>query len=546
MGDSSLRFLQYLLDVVPKSWCYLQTKSAFPDSNKVFKYKCMKDSAYVKYMDAAQLGEIDILDYDIRELELRKILPPKWTAKDIEKITAKIQDDNIDFIIFPMLLMKKSGDCGKLRDNKKHMVYIILSTKTGGVELWDDRFGYAHKNFDLVQLIVDDIKKMLMPILATFGLDRDIDVIFPKFVEYKYKVLHDILVERGYPGDYGSIYNLFLVNYIKYRVRHISESIDDSVKKCLVGKADKLIKVFAEAAEVSKKYLDSKTKCERKPDEDLKVRELETGKCVNASGPAGQAVQGITPPCVKNEYLDGKDCVKVKQHFVKHYRDLYEHIGMYEPYIIEFLIKKNPHCALIQPKTFSSNYEFRWDINEKGKRVFVAPDNIDEFINTALTNEKIRLIVFFLKIRGSDVGWHQNIVIMDKRMRTIEHYEPNGTRVNKNLDNDYRLDRAIEKYFKKYNYEYIDRLNTCIGDLHKLDWSELELRMANPSGNCQIWSLWYAYMRMRYPDIHRNDLEKFAVQEIRKMGSFKQFINSFHAYLLRRAKGVESSSASSS
>jgi len=558
MGDSSLRFLHYILETVPKSWCYLNSnvksknpeKKVFVEPNKVFQYKCLKDSKYSKIVDNANLGEADVLDYDIRKLNMRKIVPPKWSTKDIAKINEKIQDDDINFVIFPMLLIKKDDDCGKGRDFKKHMVYIVLSTKSASVELWDDNFGYVHKFFNLTDLIVENMSLMLIPMLATFGIDKESKVIFPKNLEYKYKTLHDILVEKGYPGDYGHIYRLFLLNYIKYRIRgdNVNKSMTECSKKCLTGKPDTLLKVLAAHDTWSKKYLDNKTKCDRADSGsgDLQVRNLETGKCVSASGQAGQEVQGIVQPCVKNEYLNGKDCVKVKQHFVKNFRELDDHIGMYEPALIEFLIRKNPHCAMIQPKDFKHGNEFTWDINDKRKRVLVPPNDIDEFMNTALSNEKIRLIVFFLRIRGSDVGWHQNVVIMDKRLRTVEHYEPNGIRVNKNLDNDYRLDRAIEKYFKKYDYTYIDRLNTCVGDLHKLDWTELELLMANPAGNCQIWSIWYAHMRMQYPDINRNDLEKFAVQEIRKKGSFKQFINGFHAFLLRRVKEINSSSESTS
>lgn len=559
MGDSSLRFLHYILETVPKSWCYLSSsiksknpeKKVFVESSKVFQYKCLNDKTYSKILDNAHLGEVDILDYDIRQLELRKILPPKWSTKDIANITEKIQDDAIEFVIFPMLLIKKSGDCKKGRDSKKHMVYIVLSTKSGGIELWDDNFGYVHKMFNLTELIMENMSLMLIPLLATFGIDRESKVIFPKNLEYKYKTLHDILINKGYPGDYGHIYRLFLLNYIKYRIRgdNVNKTMIECSKKCLTGKPDTLLKVLSTHDTWCKKYLDDKTKCERTDEGkgDLQVRNLETGQCVSASGSAGQEVQNIAPPCAKNEYLNGKDCVKIKQYFVKHYRDLDEHIGMFEPALIEFLIKKNPHCALIQPKDFNHGNEFDWDIDEKtGKRVLLPPDDIDEFMKNALANEKIRLIVFFLRIRGSDYGWHENAVIMDKKLRTIEHYEPNGARVNKTLDNDYRLDRAIKKYFKKYDYEYIDRLNTCVGDLHKLDWSELELLMANPAGNCQIWTVWYVYMRMKYPDVHRNDLEKYAVQEIRKMGSFKQFINGLHAFLLRRVKSIRSSSESTS
>ena len=560
MGDSSLRFLHYILETVPKSWCYLDTgriksknpeKKVFVESKKVFQYKCLKDKSYRKILDNAKLGEADILDYDIRQLEKRKILPPKWTTKDIEKITEKIQDDDIDFVIFPMLLIKKEGECGKGRDYKRHMVYIVLSTKSGNVELWDDNFGYTHKYFELVPLIVENLNLMIVPMLATFGIDRETEVLFPKFLEYKYKTLNNILIEKGYPGDYGHIYKLFLVNYIKYRVKgtNVNETINDAIKKCITGKADKLLKVFIEYDEFSKKYLHNNTACDRGSDGgDLQVRNLETGHCVNASGIAGQIAQSIEPPCAKNEYLDGKDCIKIKQHFVETHRELNEHISMYSPTLIEYLIRKNHHCAIIKQNGFNHDNKFNWDINlTKNKRELIAPVGIDEFMKNALSNEKIRLIVFILRIKNirSNGSWHANAIIMDKKLRTIEHYEPNGIRVSKNLQNGKSLDTAIEKYFKKYKYTYIDKIKTCIADLHKLDWSELELNMAHPEGNCFIWTIWYMYMRMQYPDIDRNDLTKFAAQEMRKMGGFKQYINGFHAYLLRRVKAGNASSTSS-
>jgi hypothetical protein len=322
--------------------------------------------------------------------------------------------------------------------------------------------------------------------------------------------------------------------------------MNETSKKCLTGKAEKILKPFIEYNDQSDKYMASKVECKQDPDgEELKLRNLETGKCVNASTDLGKEIQGIQTPCAKNEYHNGKNCVKFKQHFVEKWNELDEHISFYAGSLIQYFIDNHPHCALIKQKKNILDNKFLWNINpETKKRELTPPSGFDAFMDKALSDEKIRLIVLLVWVKNSRPNgtWHANAIIIDKKLRTLERYEPNAPRFSPNLDNDLQLDKAIHEFFKKYNFKkYINAINTCRADLHKLDWSELELNMANPEGNCMIWTTWYIHMRMIYPDIPRNDLTKFAVQEIKKMGSFKQYIDGYHAFLIRSVKGKGSS-----
>jgi hypothetical protein len=243
MSDSSLRFLDYLLNILPNSWCYLKNLDAFPNANTIFRFTCLNDTTYQKRMEKYKLGHID-LDIDYDNLENKKIIPPKWNKKQISEFTSKISDESIKFIILPLLLIKKDSICGKKIDYKKHMVYLILNKVRSSIEIWDDCYGYTHTHFEITDLINNSVDDMLVPILATFGYDNEAYSLFPKFLEEKYKTLHKILIDAGYPADYGYIYKLFLVNYIKYRIKHPKEKLTISVKKSLQTKPHILLDVF--------------------------------------------------------------------------------------------------------------------------------------------------------------------------------------------------------------------------------------------------------------------------------------------------------------
>jgi len=537
-----MRFLDYLLKVLPNSWCICNNYNhncniAFVKPTSVFRYMCLRATNYKKRLDKYNFGNVANLEIDYDDLGLKKLMPPKWTHEEVAHIYAKLMDTSIQYVIIPILLTKKDDICGKKRDRKKHMIYLILNKHRNTMELWDDYYGYVHTSFQYNELINNAIDQMMVPILATFGFETTYSLLFPKFLEEKYKYLHDILIENGHSAEYGNIYRFFLINYIKFRVKYPMEKGINSVKKAIATKQITLFANFQKYLQISEAYSHKYLNCK----EILQVKNTETGNCVDAGGETGKEVQGISTPCVQNEYFNGKDCVKIKQYFMEKKNDLDDHIFLHTSELIRFLLNRHPHCALMPQKGFGDNSnKFTWEYNSKKKKwILIPPVGIDSFIDKSMSNEKIRLIVFLIWIKNTKEGGqsHANCIIIDKKMRTIERYEPNAPNFSKNLANNERLDKTVCAYFAKYNFaDCIYAVNTCPMSFHKMDWIELDLNIKANGGNCGIWTLWYMNLRMSYPDVSRNELLSYAIQEIKKMGSFKHFINGFHIWLLRNVK----------
>jgi len=533
MGDSSLRFLRYLLQVFPDSWCHVKANEIFPKSTSIFRYTCLKTESYKKRLEKYKLP----FNIEYHYLESKKILPPSINQKKLEEIKKKMQDPSIKYIIFPLLIIKKDNVCGKKGDRKKHIVYLLLNKSRNIVEILDDCYGDIHTSFEMNELIQNAVDDMAVPIFAEMGYDKVTFSIFPKFLEQKYKTLHDILLSAGYPADYGNIYRLFLVNYIKYRVKNPLEKLTPSVTKALSLKSQSLLETYKRYRVVSEEYTKTHLSC----NDILEVRNLETRNCVKADGDSGKSAQNIDTPCVANEYFTGKDCVRIKQYFMEKKGELEDHIFLHSSELIRFLINRHPHCALMPQNGFGNNdNKFIWEYNPKKRKWFLTPPvGLNEFVDKSMSNEKIRLIVFLIWIKNTKEGGqsHANAIIIDKKARTLERYEPNAPHFSKNLGNNERLDKAVCAYFSKYKFaDCVYAVNTCPMSLHKMEWIELDLNIKTHGGNCGLWTMWYMNLRMTYPNVPRDELFKYAIQEIKKIGSFKHFINGFHVWLLRNVK----------
>ena len=128
-----------------------------------------------------------------------------------------------------------------------------------------------------------------------------------------------------------------------------------------------------------------------------------------------------------------------------------------------------------------------------------------------------------------DLGAHANVVIIDKRLKIIERFEPNGKHEPRNYNyNAELLDNMLEMYFKKiFDYEYLSPKQTQ----QTIGFQSLEVyendkmkKIGDPGGFCVGWCLWYVEQRIKY-DLKPSKLSLKLIINIRSKNiSFKKLI----------------------
>jgi hypothetical protein len=137
--------------------------------------------------------------------------------------------------------------------------------------------------------------------------------------------------------------------------------------------------------------------------------------------------------------------------------------------------------------------------------------NFYDILNKCMSSNK-RFIVIPIGIELTN-GSHANYMIYDRDINEIERFEPHGSTTPPGLNyNPELLDDILEKRFKMIDdkIEYIrPKMYLPKIGFQLIDVTESSnKKIGDPSGFCALWSLWYADMRLTYPNIPRKKLVK--------------------------------------
>lgn len=138
--------------------------------------------------------------------------------------------------------------------------------------------------------------------------------------------------------------------------------------------------------------------------------------------------------------------------------------------------------------------------------------SIKDMILQSIKNPKIKSIVFFIGIVHYDGSGHANIILYTKKTNEIERFDPFGS-------GDYdEMDIKLKNYFEALipNVKYVSPKDymSMVG-FQKIDITEGQNEyIGDPAGYCVAWSIWYADMRISFPDLSRQKLIKYIMQQI--------------------------------
>jgi hypothetical protein len=170
-----------------------------------------------------------------------------------------------------------------------------------------------------------------------------------------------------------------------------------------------------------------------------------------------------------------------------------------------------------------------------------------------LTNTSIRFIVISLGLydrydcstRDEEQG-HANILIHDKEKRTIERFEPNGVIEGGDWFEYEKLDKELKKFFiVKNNFnikEYLYPTNICPREGPQAIQSSEEVNENSNylDGYCIVWSHFYLYLRLEFPDIPQMDLVDLSINALKgDQRSFSDFISDYTNAIVKISKEIE-------
>lgn len=172
------------------------------------------------------------------------------------------------------------------------------------------------------------------------------------------------------------------------------------------------------------------------------------------------------------------------------------------------------------------NFELFWLFHKD-----IWPTSIDKSIERFVSSDKK---IFAIPV-GIDLenGSHANVIIIDKQLKLIERFEPNGAdepigfAYNKNLL-DFKIKTYFEKYFPDYEYLEPDKFIPPIGfQMLEMIENKKRKRIGDPGGFCVGWCLWYLEQRLKY-FIHPKKLINKLIINIKANNiSFKNLIRSY-------------------
>ena len=207
-------------------------------------------------------------------------------------------------------------------------------------------------------------------------------------------------------------------------------------------------------------------------------------------------------------------------------------------------------------KQFSTKYELMsfenisiiWECYNYGPFRLYLPGGPKKFfknIEKCSNNKRFILLPLFMSNYNCDMSGHQNMIIIDVKNKTIERFEPYGINVgDEYTEIEHNFDKAFGSFLSKMKkYTYIPPQKMCI----KMGLQAIEedniykgiatVRKNDPFGFCVAWSIWYADLRMRYPDASSKELLNKTINILKNDKiTMRRFIRNYAEFIIKQKK----------
>lgn len=283
-----------------------------------------------------------------------------------------------------------------------------------------------------------------------------------------------------------------------------------------------------------------------------KIYNPKSGRWVLRNGRIGkQILEDNIKKNLKNTKLKGliENYLNIKKYIeVWDPTDENIHIGLF------FLMNKFKNSACF---VFNYNFEtesiddIQWYAN---KEELQTSSSLLEKLNYCINKDDIRFIIIPVSL-FTETDAHANMVIIDKKAKSIHHYEPNGILkfetfkpqlLYKKLDNFFRtyFDFSKRNFFTRYiygtTYKYYKPKDWCPAyGLQSIE-SELDVHpFFDVDGYCAIWSLFWLDIVLSNPEIPQDKLLLNLMNTLSYDSFlFREFINKYSQFIMNKKDGI--------
>lgn len=141
---------------------------------------------------------------------------------------------------------------------------------------------------------------------------------------------------------------------------------------------------------------------------------------------------------------------------------------------------------------------------------------------------------------------HYNILIIDRKNKTMERFESYGYGLKKNNLNKYYVFKSFDSKIDKLypSYTYISPEKFCpLDGLQEIEEEEIYNNSdietySDPGGFCGVWGIWYAELRLKYPNMDRKKLLNKASKIIMKQKNLRSYIRNYSGKLNRHKSRI--------
>ena len=219
---------------------------------------------------------------------------------------------------------------------------------------------------------------------------------------------------------------------------------------------------------------------------------------------------------------------------------------------IFYLLKTYPKkVCIIKPNNIfniQNSIAILWK-KQNNKYVIKYPGGKDYFFNQLKKCRKRFIIVpLFIFLENNQKSGHANILIFDLKSMTIERFEPYGSlkdiytieeeKRSSKFDTEFKKD-VRNKTINSKKFKYIPSNKFCpIINVQSREENNLnrgfktgELK-EDPDGYCGLWIIWYANLKLKYPDLDSTKLLKKSMELLESnKHSLRSFIRKYGNFL---------------
>ena len=228
-----------------------------------------------------------------------------------------------------------------------------------------------------------------------------------------------------------------------------------------------------------------------------------------------------------------------------------EYVGdLIQNYVsLMFLLRTHRHaCTIIAGDLADQLYSISWQCFG-GKRHLLRSFSFEEQFKACNEDPMVRFIIIPINLYDKDgcegdikdKSSHANFLIYDKRTKNIERFEPHGTRAYEYrtwFDID-QLDEELRKFLVEGKLDII-KYRPAIDFCPNFSFQTLQgMEGREFGGSCLVWSIWYADMRMSYPDIPPELLQKIMLKKLKEQPySMTHFIKNYAEFLHNQTEEI--------